>query len=77
MTLSLATESAFNRAIEAAYKVQEIGHVYGLESEQNRQANEDLRLLMGKYWALISSERWWEKRCQQDPACLECKCFDL
>lgn len=24
-----------------------------------------------------TSGDWWEKRCEEDPGCAECKCFDL
>jgi hypothetical protein len=78
--LSLATEAAFNQAIEAAYKMQQIGEIYGLQSEQMSQANGEYRRLIDKYYAMNENdqrEQWWDKRCQQEPACLECKCFDL
>jgi hypothetical protein len=78
--LSLATEAAFNQAIEAAYKMQQIGEIYGLQSEQMDRANGEYRQLINKYYAMNENdqrEQWWDKRCQQEPACLECKCFDL
>jgi hypothetical protein len=78
--LSLATEAAFNQAIEAAYKMQQIGEIYGLQSEQMNRANGEYRQLINKYYAMNENdqrEQWWDKRCQQEPACLECKCFDL
>jgi hypothetical protein len=78
--LSLATEAAFNQAIEAAYKMQQIGEIYGLQSEQMNRANGEYRQLINKYYTMNENdqrEQWWDKRCQQEPACLECKCFDL
>jgi len=24
-----------------------------------------------------TSVDWWEKRCEEEPGCAECKCFDL
>lgn len=78
--LSPATETAFNQAIEAAYKMQQIGEIYGLQSEQMDRANGEYRQLINKYYAMNENdqrEQWWDKRCQQEPACLECKCFDL
>jgi hypothetical protein len=80
MTLSLETEMAFNQAIEAAYKMQEVGQVYGLQSEQMSQANWEYRRLMDKYYVMNENDRreqWWDKRCKEQPACDECKCFDL
>jgi hypothetical protein len=80
MTLSLETEMAFNQAIEAAYKMQEVGQTYGLESEQMNQANGEYRRLMDQYYALNENDRreqWWDKRCKEQPSCDECKCFDL
>ena len=80
MTLSLATEAAFNQAIEAAYKMQKVGQVHGLQSEQMSQANGEYRRLMDKYYALNQNdqrEQWWDQRCQQEPSCQQCKCFDL
>ena len=63
--LSLATEAAFNQAIEAAYKMQKVGQVYGLQSEQMNQANSEYRWLMDKYYALNENdqrEQWWDQR---------------
>jgi len=80
MTLSLATEAAFNQAIDAAYKMQKVGQVHGLQSEQMSHANGEYRRLIDKYYALNENdqrEQWWDQRCQQDPGCQECKCFDL
>jgi hypothetical protein len=80
MTLSPATEIVFYQAIEAAYKMQAVGQIHGLQSEQMSQANGEYRRLIDKYYAMNENdqrEQWWDKRCQQEPAGLECKCFDL
>jgi hypothetical protein len=72
-------ENAFHAVVEAAYAMQEAGKRWGRSSKELELASKAYENCMAEYYELTGKSRTehWDKYCNEDPSCQECKQFDL
>jgi hypothetical protein len=79
MIVSEKAGVAFLDAIDTAYAITSI-MALGSNEEELAMLQEKYELQERQYAAIMEAmfwNDWWEKRCEKEPGCAECKCFDL
>lgn len=78
MKLSELAEEAFDKAVEAAYEMQDAQKEHGIESYQFNSAMSAYVKNLQQYYALTRDGRelFWEDRCKDRPWREECKIYD-
>ena len=79
MIVSEKAGATFLNAIDTAYAITSM-MALGDREEELMLLRDQYSLLERQYAAITNEQSrvdWWEKRCEEDPGCAECKCFDL
>jgi hypothetical protein len=79
MIVSEKASMAFLDAIDTAYAITSM-MALGSNEEELAVLQEKYELEERQYAAIMNEGAradWWEKRCEKEPGCAECKCFDL
>lgn len=79
MALSQAAEEAFHAAIEAAYVMEDMVRLWGRDNERSIAAYQVYEACMQKYYELTRNhhERFWSRRCYQEPWSAGCRLYDV
>lgn len=79
MALSAAAEEAFHAAIEAAYLMEDMVGLWGRDDKRSVMAYGVYEMRMQKYYELTRNrrERFWNKRCHQEPWAAGCRLYDV